>query len=236
MRERILIATKCGIRFVGEPNPDSPHRYDFSAEHILGPPSSRSAGSASRRSTFTNSTAPIRSWTRREWPGRSTSSSGRQGPRVRRQQLPALHVAALQTACPMPLVVNQVEIHLGGLHCLYDGTLDQCLAQRLTPLVWSPLGGGFLGDGGTPPEKADPARREGLAKLLTLMDQTAAKYGITRTVIALAWLLKHPAKIIPIVGSLNPAHIVDATKADAVDLDREDWYRLLVAARMQPLP
>jgi len=61
-------------------------------------------------------------------------------------------------------------------------------------------------------------------------------YGVSRTVIALAWLLKHPSKIIPIVGSANPDNIRDAAKADDIDLDREDWYRLLVAARGKPLP
>ena len=54
-------------------------------------------------------------------------------------------VTALQRACPMPLLVNQVQIHLGDLHCFVDGTLDQCLAENITPLAWSPLAGGLLG-------------------------------------------------------------------------------------------
>ena len=48
--------------------------------------------------------------------------------------------------------------------------------------------------------------------------------------------MKHPAKIVPIVGSVNPDRIKDATKADALELSREDWYRLYVAARMEGLP
>jgi len=143
-------------------------------------------------------------------------------------------VTALQKACPMPLIVNQVEIHLGRLACFYDGTLDQCLAENMTPLAWSPLAGGYLGTGGKVDRK-NP-RRRGLWALIELMDKTAAAYGVSRTVIALAWLLKHPSRIIPIVGSTNPAHIADAVKADSVDLSREDWYRLLVAARMEKLP
>src|SRR5690606_5227799 len=54
-------------------------------------------------------------------------------------------VAALQAHLPMPLIVNQVEIHLGRLDCFHDGTLDQCLERNITPLAWSPIGGGFLG-------------------------------------------------------------------------------------------
>jgi predicted oxidoreductase len=138
-------------------------------------------------------------------------------------------VTALQKALPYRLVVNQVEIHLGRLDCFYDGTLDQCLTDGLTPLAWSPLGGGFLGTGGT----SDQPLRQ---KLLAMLDEVAAKYSVSRTVIALAWLLKHPSKIIPIVGSTKPANIRDAAIADSVDLHREDWYRLLVAARGENLP
>jgi predicted oxidoreductase len=143
-------------------------------------------------------------------------------------------LAALQKHCPMRLIVNQVEIHLGRLDCLHDGTLDQCLAEGITPLAWSPLGGGFLGDEGKVDRK-DP-RRRGLIALQDLTDQIAASHGVTRSIIALAWLLKHPARIIPIVGSTNPDRIREATKAGSIELSREDWYRLLVAARMQPLP
>ena len=55
-------------------------------------------------------------------------------------------------------------------------------------------------------------------------------------VVALAWLLKHPAGIVPIVGSTNPARIREAMQALEVELAREDWYRLLVAGRGEPLP
>jgi predicted oxidoreductase len=55
-------------------------------------------------------------------------------------------------------------------------------------------------------------------------------------VIALAWLMKHPSKIVPIVGSAKPENIKAAAKPDEIELDPEDWYRILVAARMKPLP
>src|SRR5690606_38005875 len=53
---------------------------------------------------------------------------------------------AIQRACPMPLVVNQVEIHPGHLEPFEDGTLDQCLERQITPMSWSPLGAGRFGD------------------------------------------------------------------------------------------
>src|SRR5439155_1331014 len=56
-------------------------------------------------------------------------------------------VTALQKACPLPLIVNQVQISLANLDCFEDGTLDHCLAEKITPLAWSPLGGGRFGEG-----------------------------------------------------------------------------------------
>ncbi|MDB5172272.1 MAG: aldo/keto reductase, partial [Phycisphaerales bacterium] len=95
-------------------------------------------------------------------------------------------------------------------------------------------GGGWLGSDG----KVDPKdpRASVKTKLLETLDQTALKYGVSRTIISLAWLLKHPGKIVPIVGSINPERIREAVKADAIDLSREDWYRIYTAARGKPLP
>jgi predicted oxidoreductase len=69
-----------------------------------------------------------------------------------------------------------------------------------------------------------------------VLDTTARRLGVSRTVLSLAWLLRHPARIVPIVGSVNPDRIRDAATADDLVLSREDWYRLLVAARGQGLP
>jgi predicted oxidoreductase len=131
-------------------------------------------------------------------------------------------------------VVNQVEIHLGRIECLEDGTLAQCLERRITPLSWSPLAGGWLGEGRklglNDPQYAHRRNIQNVA------DEVARELGVSRTVVALAWLMKHPSGIIPIVGSNNPEHIRDAARADTVEMSREQWYRLVVAARGSALP
>jgi predicted oxidoreductase len=235
MRQGALVATKCGVRFAGDPDPDSPQRYDFAAEHIL-----RSAEASLKRlgieridlyqlhrpdylmdpDEVAAAFEKLRTAGKVRWFGVSNF-------------LPS-KVAALASAMATPLVVNQVEIHLGRLDCFNDGTLDQCLAERMTPLAWSPLGRGLFADGGT----VDPKhpRRATMEGLLKVLDATAARYGASRTAVSLAWLMKHPAGIIPIVGSANPDHIRAAAKADDLELSREDWYRLLVAARGEKLP
>jgi predicted oxidoreductase len=134
----------------------------------------------------------------------------------------------------MRLVANQVEISLANLNAFEDGTLDQCLAERIVPMAWSPLAGGKLGDGATkllPSQQAYQTRKVNAA-----VDKVAKAHGASRTAIALAWLMKHPSNIIPIVGSTDPKNICAAARAVDVDLSREEWYRLLEAARGERLP
>jgi predicted oxidoreductase len=232
LRDQTFIATKCGIRFHGDPNPDSPHRFDFSREHIVQSceQSLNHLGVdcidlyqlhrpdfLMRPEEVTEAFANLHTQGKVKHFGVSNFSPSQ--------------FNLLQSALPNPLLVNQVEIHLGRLACFEDGTLDQCLQHRITPLAWSPLGGGWLGEGGTPPENKPHA-----AALLTRMDELADGYGVTRTEIALAWLLQHPSGIIPIVGSVRPERILGAVHALSIDLGREEWYRLLVLARGENLP
>jgi predicted oxidoreductase len=143
-------------------------------------------------------------------------------------------LSMIRRACPMPLIAHQVEIHLARLDAFEDGTLDQCLELGITPSSWSPLGRGLFGAGALP-QPHEP-RAEGLRALVGVLDTRARALGVSRAVLALAWLLRHPAGIIPIVGSADPGRIRDATRADELELSREEWYSTLAAARMQGLP
>ena len=237
MRKRILIATKCGIRFSGEPNPDSPQRYDFSAEHIIA----SCEGSLRRLGVDTIDLYQLHR------PDALMDPSEVAGAFYRLQSegkvrffgvsnFSPSQLTALQSASPLPLVVNQVEIHLGRLDAFDDGTLDQCLANRITPMAWSPLGGGLITPDGSDDYGTPKKPRESVLPLVELLKTMARAYDATPAQVALAWLLKHPSRMIPIVGSVTPERIVEATRADDIDLSREDWYRLFVAARGEPLP
>lgn len=233
-RSGFLIATKCGIRFPDE-KAGTPHRFDFSKEHIL----SSCEGSLKRLGVETIDIYQLHRPDLLMNPpeiAEAFDALRRQG-KVRYfgvSNFSPSFLTALQSSLSYPLIVNQVEIHLGRLDCFYDGTLDQCLAENITPLSWSPLGGGWLGAGGTVRDKHP--RLEHLLRIQQHADEMAKQYGVSRTVLALAWLLKPASGIIPIVGSINPDNIRDATRADTLDLTREDWYRVLVTARGEPLP
>jgi predicted oxidoreductase len=230
MRDEIVIATKCGIRWKGDSGPDAPHRYDFSKEHILWScdESLKRLGVETidlyqlHRPDLLMDPADIAiAFEKLHFEGKVRFFGV--------SNFSPSFVTTLQAGLPFPIAVNQVEIHLGRLDCFTDGTLDQCLRDDITPLAWSPLGGGFLGTGAT---SDDPKK----LRIQTAVDAMAAKYGVSRTVMSLAWLLKHPSKIVPIVGSAKPENIRDAAKADEVELTREDWYTLLLAARGEALP
>lgn len=235
MRDEILLATKCGIRFEGEPDRSSPHRYDFSSEHIV-----RSCeGSLQRLGVETIDIYQLHRPDLLMDPEEVSEAFEHlyEAGKVRFfgvSNFAPSFVSALQVHCRYPLVVNQVEIHLGRLDCFYDGTLDQCLELGVTPLSWSPLGGGAFGMGSS--LSPDHPRYVDYNRVRVELDVTAEKYGAAREVVALAWLLKHPSKIVPIIGSVNPKHIQMMVASNDVQMDREDWYKLLVAARGEPLP
>ena len=235
MRQRVLIASKCGIRRKGAPHADSPYRYDFSAEHII-----KSCEQSLKRLRV--ETIDLYQLHRPDYlmdPAEVADafSKLKQAGKVREfvvSNFKPHQFALLQRACPFRLIAHQVEISLAKIDCFEDGTLEQCLAEQMTPMAWSPLAGGRLSEV-LPIDINMPehAKRIGIRETL---DGIARDYGVSRTIIALAWLLKHPAKIIPVVGSAKPEHIRDAAQAYKLHLSRDEWYRLMEAAKGERLP
>lgn len=134
--------------------------------------------------------------------------------------------AALQHFLGNKLVSTQPEISPLRIDCFENGELDQAMMLGLTPLAWSPLGGGRLAAPETARDKAVAAA----------LDAVAAAQGVSRTVAAYSWLMAHPAGIIPIIGSQNPERIAEGAQALTVRWNRTNWYAVLVAARGVPLP
>lgn len=157
-------------------------------------------------------------------------------------------VAALRRYLKAPLVSNQISLSLvrldpiyegsvgaPGSFCVGDGVLDQCAELGMTPLAFSPIYRGWLA--GRRELPVDLPERQAIERILEMCRELSADYGgATPTQLALAWLLRHPGKIIPLVGSNNPAHIREAVGAASIELTRIDWYRLFVAARGERVP
>lgn len=222
-RERIFIATKCGIR---------PGHYNLSPQYILD---------ALERSLERLGTDHIDLYQmHRPDPLTHPAETARAlNELLRREKIRYIGVSnyypeqirALQVYLDAPIRSNQISISLRRLEPIYDdGTLDQCMALRMTPLAYSPVARGALAGRGRPDD--DPV----LAGLVRELQQQAENYNATATQIAIAWLLALPSEVIPIVGSNDPDHIREAAGAGVVTLKSEDWYRLWVAARGKNIP
>jgi predicted oxidoreductase len=134
---------------------------------------------------------------------------------------------ALAAYLEAPLCTVQPELSALALGALDDGTLDQAMRLGLTPLAWSPLGGGrLLAEGAAAPQ---------VAAVAAVLDELAAREGVDRAAVALAFVLAHPSRPVPIIGTQRPERIRAAAAAARVHLDRRDWYRI-VAAAGRPLP
>jgi predicted oxidoreductase len=238
-RDQLTVATKCGIRWEDEPKKGAPHRYDFSGDHIR-----QSIDGSLKRLKLER--IDLYQLHRPDWLADPEDIAAalidiQKAGKVRYFGVsnfrPSL-VDALQKALPFSLVANQVEIHLLRLATFEDGTLDQCLEKKMTPLAWSPLAGGRLAAALN--EKADLPSDQATAaaaqRLRPVLADIAQAYEVTPLAIALAWLIRHPSKIIPIIGTTRSEGMREAAKADTISLDRESWYRILLAARGEKLP
>ena len=118
------------------------------------------------------------------------------------------------------LVTNQIEFSPLHLAPLQDGTLDQCLDLGLRPMAWSPLAGGRLINGD------DEAAR----RVRHVLEALAQAHGVAPATVAFSWLLRHPARPVPITGSSRVPAIADAVAALSLRLDAQDWYRIWSAS------
>lgn len=133
---------------------------------------------------------------------------------------------ALRVFLKAPLASMQPELSPLHLDPLTDGLLDHAMAHDVAVLAWSPLGGGRIGDPG------DGRAREVAAAL----DVAAREAGVDRAAAAYAWIMAHPSRPIPIVGTQNAARIAALADAYKVRWTRASWYEVLVAARGEKLP
>jgi len=140
--------------------------------------------------------------------------------------------AALQAHLTVPIVSTQPEISCMKPGSMFDGTLDQCQQLDIVAFAWSPIAGGALITGKT----EDTAEQKRLERVLKVLDRLAGKNRTDRTAIALAFLLVHPAGIVPIIGTQTPARITASADALEVKLSRRDWYDILEASLGTPMP
>ena len=155
-----------------------------------------------------------------------------------------MQIELLKKYLNQPLVVNQLELNILHNDLINDGivsnmtsarytgaraTLDYCRVNDIMVQAWSPVAGGQI----IAPKDDAPDNIQATAKLIA---ELATKHNTTKSAIALAWLLHHPAKIQPILGTMKTERIAESVLADDVQLSRVEWYSLLAAANGADIP
>ena len=229
MRDEVTIITKCSSVQPLNPDPQLTVWYDQSAKHIIESVEGSLVRMGIERIDLLLLHYPDALWNPHEVAEafRRLLAQGK----VRHFGVSNFYpsqVSVLARWCDMPLVANEVEISLSHLDTFRNGTLDQCYEQNMTPIAYGPVDIGRLVSESA--VKADDPKRPIYERLWPALDRSVAEHGVSRTAIAIAWLLAHPIKMLPIIGAATPERIRDAVHAFDVEMGREEWYRLFWTA------
>ncbi|SMQ58913.1 Predicted oxidoreductase [Bacillus sp. OV166] len=149
-----------------------------------------------------------------------------------------MQIQLLQKFVKQPLVANQLQLSITNANMISNGInvnmendsainrdgsiLDFCRLNEITIQPWSPFQYGFF--------EGVFLENDKFPELNQQIDEIAAKYEVSNTTIATAWLLRHPAHMQPVIGTMNIDRLKDCCKASEVQLTREEWYRIYRAA------
>lgn len=147
-------------------------------------------------------------------------------------------IQLLQNSLDIPICANQLQFGImhapmiqSGINVnMYNesavnrdgGVLDFCHLNKITIQPWSPMQYGFF--------KGCFVDNEQFPELNKTMDNIAEKYGVSKTTLAFAWILRHPARMQPVTGTTNLTRLADCLKATDVNLTREEWYEIYKSA------
>lgn len=230
IREKILLQSKCGIR---------KGQFDFSKEHILASVD----GSLKRLKTDYLDVLLLHRPDALVEPEEVAEAfdalhgSGKVRHFGVSNQNP-MQIKLLQKFLRQPIVANQLQLSITNATMISAGThvnmlddaavnrdgsvLDFCRLNDITIQPWSPFQYGFF--------EGVFLNNPKFPKLNEQINAVAAKYGVSNTTIAMAWLLRHPAKMQPVTGTMNVERLKDCIRATEITLTREEWYQIFRAA------
>jgi predicted oxidoreductase len=229
LRQRLQLVTKCGIKLVSERRPAHHIKhYDTGQAHILA------SVDDSLRALHTDYVDLL--LIHRPDPLMDADDVAEAFVRLRRSgKVLSFGVSnfmpwqfdLLASRLDFPLVTNQVELSLLHMDTLHDGTLDQCQRLRISPMAWSPLAGGRLFRG-------DDERAVRVRQALQAVGQALG--GASLDQVALAWILQHPARVVPILGTGNAERLRRGAAALDLSLSRQQWFALWAASAGRDVP
>jgi predicted oxidoreductase len=243
LREKLILQSKCGIRFADNVGPG---RYDFSADYII---KSVEASLKRLQTDYLDILLLHRPDPLMEPDEVAKAfSTLRQTGKVRYFGVSNFgwpQLQWLQHALPDSLIVNQLQMSLanidwlehnvltgmvqGASHHFGFGTIEHCLQNNVQIQAWGSLAQGIFSGGAKPTTQAQITTAQKVIEL-------AEMYQTKPEAIVLSWLMRHPANIQPVIGTVNPLRIAACADALQVHLSREHWYALYVTSRGAPMP
>jgi predicted oxidoreductase len=224
---RMKLITKCGIKLLSQKRPE--HRikhYDTSKEHIVE--------SAENSLHLLGASHIDLLLIHRPDPLMDAEEVADAFTRLK-QQGKVLHFGVSNfTSSQMDMMMtafkiefNQLEISVLQLDPFHDGSLDKCIQHNIHPMSWGPLGSGKLynNDGD-----------ERTTRILAVANILSEKYNCSVEQILLAFLFKHPSKIIPVIGSTKIERLTSAYDATKINIEREEWFMLWRASKGHEIP
>ena len=247
LRDKIVLQSKCGVRRAGDPDEHATFRYDFSYQHIT-----KSVNGSLRRLKTDHLDILLLhrpdALIEPEEVARAFDHLQQEG-KVRFfgvSNHTASQIQFLQKYLDQPVVANQLQLSVMHTNLIDEsiiinrsdypeptrgeGTLEFCRMHEITIQAWNPLASGIVS--GKPLAVPD----ERIEKTAALVAKIAEQKGVSKEAIVIAWLLRHPARIQPLIGTMNPTRIAGACQAGGVKLSREEWYILFESGRGRKLP
>jgi len=218
-RTSIQLISKCGIQYMGEARPElEVKHYQYDADYIIWS-AERSLRLLQtdyldlfllhRPSPLMEADEVAKAFEKLEKDGKVRDFGVSN---FTPSQIDLIKTAAAVTA-------NQIEFSLTQHSAMHDGSLDRMTINNILPMSWSPLGSVF---------REETKQTERIKKALKPL---CVKYNASEDQLLLAWVLKHPAGVLPVIGTTTPERISKAVEAIEIELEREDWFKLLVASQ-----
>lgn len=222
-RDEIQLITKCGIQMVDESRSNRVKHYDYSKEYIVwsAEQSLKNLKTDYIDLFLLHRPSPLM----QAEPIAEAISTLLEGGKIKSfgvSNFSPAQIAFLEAA--VPVAGNQVEFSLTANQVMYDGSLDDCSARERMAMSWSPLGSYF---------REDTSQTKRIHKA---MEPMLIKYNATSDQLLLAWVLKHPAKVYPVVGTSSRKRLSASMEATKIDLELEDWFVLLEASTGHEVP
>jgi predicted oxidoreductase len=229
LRKRMQIVTKCGIKLLSAKHPGrTVKHYDTSRQHIVASVENSLRKLRTDRLDILLIHRPDPFMDADEVAGAFTEL---------RDAGKVLHFGVsnftpeqfrlLASRLDFPLVTNQIELSVMNMEVLHDGTVDQCQQLGISPMAWSPLAGGRLFTETNP---------QAIRLRETMQKVGAAIGGASLDQVALAWILAHPAQIVPVVGTGRIDRVEAAAGAADLALSREQWFSIWAASKGHDVP